>query len=350
LTAIKNVGLGAVESIIDERNKGGTFKSIEDLCRRCDLRGINKRVMESLIKVGAFDSLGDRGTLLHSVNSILALAQREQRLRETGQTTMFDLWGQTTSVPLPNLELEPAGVSDREKATWEKELIGVSFSEQPFTPLSGGAGVETIFCGQVDAELAGQGIVVAGRVASVRYLLTRDHRSFASALLEDVSGQIEVMVWPKIYEDTKELWQEGNILLVEGKVRLRDDRLQLNCDSVRYYQTEVTRGDEVSAVESDKAPPFVKEIPSEIPPTRYHRLVVSINQTSDEVGDIASLHKVIDILKEFPGKDEVSLCVNSGGKVVNLTLSALTANYCSDLHQKLVELVGEDLLRVETQA
>ncbi|MFC2010806.1 DNA polymerase III subunit alpha, partial [Chloroflexota bacterium] len=101
LTAIKNVGLGAIESIIAERNKGGDFKSVEDLCRRCDLHGMNKRVMESLTKAGALDSFGDRGTLLHNINSILSLAQREQRLRETGQTTMFDLWGETIPLPMP---------------------------------------------------------------------------------------------------------------------------------------------------------------------------------------------------------------------------------------------------------
>ncbi|GAG56053.1 unnamed protein product, partial [marine sediment metagenome] len=77
LTVIKNVGLGAIEPIIAERNKGGDFKSIEDLCRRCDLRGVNKRVMESLIKVGALDCLGSRGALLQNIDRILSLAQRE---------------------------------------------------------------------------------------------------------------------------------------------------------------------------------------------------------------------------------------------------------------------------------
>ncbi|MFC1941013.1 DNA polymerase III subunit alpha [Chloroflexota bacterium] len=347
LTAVKNVGFGAVESIIEERNKGGAFKSIEDLCRRCDLGGINKRVMESLIKVGTFDPLGDRGTLLHNVNSILSLAQREQRLRETGQSTMFDLWGETTPVPLPNLDLEPAGVSDREKGTWEKELMGVSFSEQPFTPVGGEAGVETSFCGQVDAELAGQSVVVAGRVTSVRYLFTRDHRSFASAILEDVSGQIEVMVWPRIYESTKELWQEGNILLVEGKVRLRDDKVQLNCDSVRHYQPEVSQGEEVIAPEPIEVSPVVEETPSDTTPPKHHRLVIRITQTSDEAADIATLHKLTGMLREFPGKDEVSLCVISEGKVINLKLPNLTTNYCPELHQRLVELVGEEGLKGE---
>ncbi len=347
LTAIKNVGLGAIEPIIAECSKEGEFKSIEDLCRRCDLHGVNKRVMESLIKAGALDSLGNRGTLLHSINSILSLAQREQRSRETGQSTMFDLWGEVAPVPLPSLDLAPSDVSDKEKASWEKELMGVIFSEQLFIPVGSEAGVETTFCGQVDAELAEQSIVVAGRIASVRYLFTKDNRAFASAVLEDVSGRVDVMVWPKVYSETKELWQEGNELVVEGKVRLRDDRVQLNCDSVHHYQPETVQGEEAIAPRLDKTPLAVAKetIKSSAAPAKSYRLIISITQSNDKDSDIIGLRKLIETLRIFPGKDEVTLCVNSGGKLERLKLS--NTGYCPELHQQLVELVGEDGVRVE---
>ncbi len=219
LTAVKNVGLGAVEPIIAERNKGGEFKSIEDLCRRCDLQGVNKRVMESLIKVGALDSLGSRGSLLQNVNRILSLAQREQRLRETGQATMFDLWGETMPVPIPGLDLQTAEVSIKEKLPWEKELIGVYLSEHPFRSFARNAVSEnTTLCGQIDAEMAGQTVVVAGMVASAHHLFTREHQPFVSAVLEDLDGRTEVMVWPNVYSSTRDLWGEENILVVQGKV------------------------------------------------------------------------------------------------------------------------------------
>ncbi|MFC1977492.1 DNA polymerase III subunit alpha, partial [Chloroflexota bacterium] len=348
LAAIKNVGLGAIEPIIAERHKGGNFQSIEDLCRRCDLSGVNKRVMESLVKTGALDSLGDRGTLTNNIDRILSMAQREQRLRETGQTTMFDLWGETTPLPMPSLDLEPGGVSDKEKATWEKELLGVSFSEQLFSPVGNKAGVETTFCGQVDAELTGQSVVVAGRVASVRYLFTKDNRPFGSAVLEDVSGQLDVMVWSKAFASTRELWQEGNELVVEGKVRLRDDRVQLSCDSVRRYQPEVVRSEEVVTPEPDEAPVPAGETPSGTALTKSHRLVISITQTSDKESDIAHLHKLIGTLKDFSGQDEVTLCVRNDDRVDTLRLA--NTGYCPELQQKLVELVGEEGVRVETTA
>jgi len=339
LTAIKNVGPGAIEPIVAERGKGGEFKSIEDLCRRADLRGVNKRVLESLIKAGALDCLGDRGSLLNNTNRILSLAQREQRLQETGQSTMFDLWGETMPVPTPSLDLQEVDISIKEKLTWERELMGVYLSEHPFSPFASKVGSETTLCGQIDAELAGQTVVVAGMVASVHHLFTRDRHPFVSAVLEDLDGRIEVMVWPNVYASTRDLWQEGNILLVEGKVRLRDDRVQLGCEYVRRYQPEAAQGE---------APRVAEKTVAYTAPPESRRLVISIAQTSDGDSDIAYLHKLTDTLRDFPGQDEVNLCVTNGERVVNLKLSNIYTNYCPELHQRLVELVGEDGLRLES--
>jgi DNA polymerase-3 subunit alpha len=348
LTAIKNVGPGAIEPIIAERSKGGDFKSIEDLCRRADLRGLNKRVLESLIKAGALDSLGDRGTLLHNTNRILSLAQREQSLRETGQSTMFDLWGVAMPVPVPSLDLETVDISTRERLVWERELTGVYFSEHPFSSfITKMTSENAILCGQVDAELVGQTVVVAGMVASVRQLLTRDGHPFASAVLEDLDGRIEVMVWPKVYASTRDLWQEGNILVVEGKVKLRDEQVQLNCDCVRCYQPEADKGEEVVTPQPGEAPVVAAETAAHATSAESRRLVIDITQTSDEDSDLTYLHKLINTLKDFPGEDEVSLRVTNEEKIINLKLSNISISYCPELYQRLVELVGEERLRLD---
>ena len=239
LTSIKNVGVGGIESIISEREKNGEFKSIEDLCRRCDLRNVNRRVMESLIKAGALDCLGNRGTLLNNVNEILSLAQREQKSREAGQTTMFDLWGQEVPAPVSPLELAEAEVPIKDKLAWEKELMGVYLSEHPFSAFADKIAAEnTILCGQIDSEMVGQTVLVAGMVASVTHLMTKQQKSFVKATLEDLDGSIEVMVWSDVYSGTAELWEEGNIVLIEGKVGMRDDNIQLSCKKVSRYQPD----------------------------------------------------------------------------------------------------------------
>jgi len=349
LTAIKNVGLGAVEPLVVERDKGGEFKSIEDLCRRADMRGVNRRAMESLIKAGALDCLGDRGTLLHNIGRILSLAQREQHLRETGQSTMFDLWGETMPAPMPSLDLQAADISIKEKLAWERELMGVYLSEHPFSAFAARVASEnTTLCGHIDAELAGQTIVVAGMVASVHQLFTRDQRPFASVVLEDLDGRIEVMVWPKVYADTRDLWQEGNILLVEGKVRLRDDRVQLNCDYVRRYQPEAGQGAEAVTSQPGGEPIVAEETRAYNASAESRRLVISISQTSDEESDIVYLRKLLDTLRDFPGEDEVNLCVTNEERIINLKLSNIYTNYCPELHQRLVEMVGEEGLKVKS--
>ncbi len=344
LATIKNVGVGAVEPIVAERQKNGEFKSVEDLCRRCDLHGVNRRVMESLIKAGALDCLGDRGTLLHNVESLLSLAQREQRLRETGQATMFNLWGQTVPTPVSSLALDTAEVTAREKSVWEKELLGVSLSKPLFSAKNLGSG--TTLCGEIDAEMDGQAVVVAGEVAGTIPLFTREHKPFIKATLEDISGQVEVTVWPKIYESTRDLWQEGNILQIEGKVRLRDERVQLSCDRVQPYRSEKVPAEPAVMVEPELIPTATQEKTVAVATARY-RLVISLSQTGDEDGDVARLHRVIEILKDFSGEDEVNLCVNSAGEVVNLKLTNVTTDYCPELHQRLAALVGEEGVRVE---
>ncbi len=352
LAAIKNVGPGAVESIVAERDKGGSFRSIEDFCRRCDLRGVNKRVIESLIKAGALDPLGDRGTLLNNINRILSLAQREQHLRETGQATMFDLWGEKAPVPMPGLELEAAEVPVREMLVWEKELTGVYLSEHPFNAVAGSLGLETTLCGQIDADLTGQTITVVGMTASVRYLFTRDRNPFASVILEDLSGQVEVMVWPRTYADTTELWQEGNILEVSGKVKLREDRVQLSCNVVHQYQPgaqPVVQKEEASPLPLVEKPAVIEKAAATPEPAEKRRIVISLRQTNDKEKDKADLDRLVTILKDFPGQDEVKMRVANGEKVVNFKLYNVYIHYCPELRQRLVEVIGEDGFTVESR-
>ncbi len=206
----------------------------------------------------------------------------------------------------------------------------------------GKIGSEATLCGQIDAEMVGQTLIVAGMVAEVFPRFTREGKPFASVKLEDLDGRVEVMVWPKVYADTRDLWQEGNILLVTGKVRMRDDQVQLTCDGVRHYQSEAAHPEKKATTSPVEAPAVAEEAP-----ISSNRLVVSLTETGDEASDIASLNRLIDILREFPGEDEVKLRVINEKKVVNLRLPNAGANYCPELHQRLAGLVGENGIRLE---
>jgi DNA polymerase III alpha subunit len=276
--------------------------------------------------------------------------QREQHLRETGQSTMFDLWGDTAPVPLPELDLAPADVSDREKAVWEKDLMGVSFSEKPFSPVFSSGYGNTVFCGNIDVELDKQVIVTAGRVVSARYSFTKKSESFAIVVLEDVSGQVEVIAWPQVYSQTEEFWQEGNELVVQGKVRVRDDAITVVCDSVSFYEPPQEDKEPAPAPEPVAVEAPVEAVAASAAPEERHRLVINISQTSDEDGDIVRLNKIVAALKVFPGQDEIQLNITNGEEATNLRLANIHTNYCSELHQRLVEMVGEDGFKIETLA
>jgi DNA polymerase-3 subunit alpha len=357
LTSIKNVGVGAVESIIAEREKNGEFKSIEDLCRRCDLRNVNRRVMESLIKAGALDCLGNRGTLLTNINEILSLAQREQKSRDAGQTTMFDLWGKEVPAPVSPLELAEAEVPIKDKLAWEKELMGVYLSEHPFSAFADKIATEnTILCGQIDSEMVGQTILVAGMIASISHLMTKTQKSFVKATLEDLDGSIEVMVWSDVYSGTVELWEEGNIVLIEGKVGMRDDSIQLSCKKVSRYQPDKPKP-EKPPIPAVKPVAIISERtfsngnnhkPEEKQePKRRQKLIITIKDSGDNERDANCLRRVVYTMKEFPGQDEVSLRIPSEGKIVKLKIANLSTDYTPELRQRITELVGEDGLKVE---
>jgi DNA polymerase III subunit alpha len=337
LAAIKNVGAAAIRPIIAACEQGGPFKSIEDFSRRADLRNLNKRALESLIKSGALDSLGNRGTLLAGVDRILSLSQTEQRLREKGQSTMFDLWGQNVEVPLPGIELPNVEVPVREKLAWEKELLGVYLSDHSLGHLSQRLAAKVdVFCGQIGEELVGQTVVTAGTITSVRQMFTKDKRPFVSAVLEDFGGSIEVMAWTEVYERTKNLWQEGNNLIVKGRVKARGERVQLTCLSASLYQPG-------GAEESPDMPAQPQAAPIR------RRLQIRITTSENTGADVERLKQIVDTLKQFPGEDKVSLAILGSEGVTKLEMPDLATGYCPELHHQLVDIVGEENFTAENR-
>jgi len=339
LAAIKNVGPSPIECILSARKQGGVFKSIEDFCHRVDLRNINKKVLESLIKAGAFDSLGSRGALLKSINKIVSLAQMEQRMKESGQVSLFDL---TSPVFVLDPEIKKGeDVSTKQKLDWERELLGVYFSSSPLDSLAQSLRAEAlstakgqrsnlISCSEISTDMANETVVIAGMVASVRQAYTRDRRPFIVATIEDLNGGIETIVWPGLCESTKELWQEGNILLVNGLVKVRDGKVQLNCQQAQRYQPQDTPSPSKGGGEGER-----------------RHLIINLNQTGNAEEDIECLRKVISILHNYPGQDRVSLAIIVEDETTNLDMPEVTINYCPELASELSNILGEGNLRFE---
>ena len=245
LAQIKNVGQGAVEGLLAVREEDGHFTSIEDFARRVDPRDCNRRVLESLAKAGALDPLlrrdegEDRSAVVFGVDRILTVAQEALRQRETGQTSMFDLFGTEVDTPLPALELEAVRTPEREIGGWERDLLGTYVSSHPFRQSARVlAQFVTHQTTELTADLAGQEAVVAGMVTGVRRLTTRQGKAFAAVTVEDLGGTAELTIWPDRYEEQEHRLVQGNVLLAKVEVRERGDRLTVAVEELAPYDQE----------------------------------------------------------------------------------------------------------------
>ena len=234
LGGVKNVGEGAVESIVEARKKGGAFRSLDDFCARIDLQRCNKRVLESLIRCGALDAFGSRQGNLSRLDAVLGTAQREQRDRESGQVGLFDSLGLGQELVVGAVPSGPEAPK-RELLGWEKELLGIYLSEHPLQQLTERMGdVVTAYLAELK-EVGEDLVTVACVVTSARRHITKEKKLMMFAQVEDLTASVEVTVFPRTYEATATLWNTDEILLVLARVEQRDEAPKLLCEhAVRF--------------------------------------------------------------------------------------------------------------------
>ncbi len=229
LAAVKNVGLGAIESILAARQEKGNFTSLRDFCSRVDLRSCNKKVLESLIKCGAFDSLGgSRNQYLAVLDETISAAQTMNRERQNGQMSMFELveeevdchWLQLRD-ELPDLPL----LSPRARLNMEKESLGLYLSGHPLEEyqqlLKLYAGFSEIV--SLAESPNNQQVVVAGMISTVKHLVTKTGKPMAFFLLEDLVSSIEVVVFSSVYEKARQSLENDMVVLVRGRIDHKDE-------------------------------------------------------------------------------------------------------------------------------
>jgi len=290
--AIKNVGEGPVQVILEARGGDGPFRNLDDFCRRVDLRQVNRRALESLVKAGAFDEFGRRAQLLTILDRMLGLSSQAHRAADLGQMTLFGAAGPTAEMsvltPLPNVEEAPA----KEKLTWEKELVGGYISEHPLARVMADLhDTVTVMCGQISEDMANQKVVVAGMVTYVRRLTTKKGDPMAFAGLEDLQGTTEIVLFPRVWQQTQSIWQPDKVVLVRGKVDATGKQPKIIADSATDQISVARPADAVPAPRPVMLvpprhvaePEPVWDIEPDIPPPDYEWTVASeASVTSDE--------------------------------------------------------------------
>lgn len=246
LAAVKNVGEGAVECIVQARERGGPFTSLMDFLTRVDLRTVNRRAVESLVKAGALDSLGARRSqLLEVLETAMQRAQAGGR-RPAGQVSLFDApaggnGGPAIDVapemPLPDIEEFP----HHRLLALEKEVLGLYISGHPLEGREEDLAARTSVTVAGLADLTeGVAVVVGGLVAAARTVLTRNGERMSFLALEDLTGQVEVVLFPRVLERSADLAREDGTVLVRGRVSWKDEQVTVVAEDLLPLDVPVT--------------------------------------------------------------------------------------------------------------
>jgi DNA polymerase-3 subunit alpha len=268
LDAIKNVGEGPVDAILTTRGDR-PFASLADFADRVDLRQVNRRGLECLIKVGALDDFGERGQLLAGIDRIMAASEAAHTAREIGQLTLFGGADSESAADLLASLPAAAKANPKEALDWEKELVGVYVSSHPLHKMTVDLqNVITHASVEITEELTGRAVVVAGMVADVRQINTKKGEAMAFVRLEDLQGALDITVFPRLFAEQKALFAPDKIIIVGGKVEARNGRISVVADTVRDYVEGMRVIEDASSVAyrfrnggAEPARPQIKERP-----------------------------------------------------------------------------------------
>jgi DNA polymerase-3 subunit alpha len=300
LDAVKNVGSAAVDAIIQAREDGGPITSIWDFCERVDCGRVNKKAIESLVKCGALDSTGaTRAGMLEILPQAQAAGNKVQQDAQLGQGSIFDLGfddgpagggagagGPKQHPPVPRIEDDPA-----QRNAMEKETLGLFLSTHPLKEM------RAALRAQVDCSLAEIGsrpdkswVTVGGMVAECKRIRTRNGDPMMFATLDDLEGQVEMLVFNSAYEKNNAVVENDAVVLVRGRVDHKErGETKLVAQEVTVFEPdneEIQRARK--AAEKAAAPRRIKLVVRDDAPATF-------------------LEELMHVVKNFPGRDELML-------------------------------------------
>lgn len=326
MSAVKNVGTGAVEEILRAREVG-SFEKLEDLFSRVNPRIVNRKALESLIKAGAFDRFGNRSTLLGNIDVFLAFANRIQKEQAAGQVGLFG--EETAGASLtPQIVLEKSVIehNQQEQLKWERELLGLYLSQHPLQAFETYLNELSMPIPELKPEMDGKLVVVGGSITDMREITTKNGQKMAFVKLTDLKGELEAVLFPSAYQQTHGIWERDKVVLIRGKLNGRDRQtgedmaeVKVLVDEAReitiaqaetYQSTGKTmklpkqgKGQRVKAQENHR-------IASVDTGNKHPRVYIRLMDSSDE----AQLLALKAIMDSHSGKTEVVLVLGPADK------------------------------------
>lgn len=316
LSAIKNVGIGAIESIIKARDQK-PFTSLQDICSRVDTRLVNRKTLESLIKAGALDQLGGRAQQLAALDICLENAHRLAKQLSSGQTSLFgDGEDPAPLFKLPDIE----ELSLEELLSFEKDLLGFYLHEPPYLKkMKELPNFISVKISALTEEHINQKYTLGGVIVEVKKVLTKKNASeMAFIKLFDGSGELEVVVFPKTYAEYKEVLVKEKVMLITGKIDKREEDFSLMADTIEEFD------------ENTSSPRMA---------------FVSVEVEIPNGANGALLKEVNNMLRLYPGSSPVSVLLPSGNKFRKMNLS-FGVSPEEGLVKELETILGEGSIRL----
>ncbi|MEO8862877.1 MAG: DNA polymerase III subunit alpha [Candidatus Saccharimonadales bacterium] len=325
LHAVKNVGNNAAEEILRARDVNGGFTTLEQFLSVVNVRIANRKTFESLIKAGGFDRFGERHILLGNLDLMLAYASKLQKAAASGQTDLFGTASnKDVKLTLALSDIVPP-IDHREQLQWERDLLGLYLSQHPLDAYELLLSEQTVAIDSIKPEHDGKSAVVGGAVSDVREITTKNGQKMAFIRIADLTGEIELILFPSVYQQTIGIWERDNVLIIKGKVSAKDrdgnigTEIKLMADEARpvtyeqasAYQSTGKKPKTIKAsVKKTKAASRTSSEASSVAQRVYVRL-----ESSSDQAKLLSLKQAIDA---FPGDTEVVLVIGEKRQIIRL--------------------------------
>ncbi len=334
LQAIKNVGSNAVEELLNIRGRVGPFKTIEEFLANINTRVVNRKNLESLIKSGAMDSLGERRQLYENLDVLLAYASKLQKESLSGQT---DLFGESDEgKPFQNsLKLAPVtdALTQQDELIWERELLGLYLSQHPLERFEEFLSKQATPIQNVSKVKEGRTVTIGGSINDVREITTKNGKKMAFVKIADQMSEIELVVFPDIYQETSDMWVRDQVILVNGKPSNKDKTGNEGGEWKLLVE-------QASLITPENIEDVSKAIKKTSKQSKNERVYVRLESSADQER-LLSLKKTID---KNPGNTEVVLVIGSGEKrIVRLPDRIAPEKGMAQLQ----EIVGKEHVRVQ---
>lgn len=352
LAAVKNVGVNIIENIVKEREENGEFKDFVDFAKRLDTKDTNKRVVESLIKCGAFDQISEnRATLMAGYESVLESISMDRKKNVQGQISLFDAFSaQVEEVPDMQLSTNLPVVrefSEKERLNMEKEVLGMYLSGHPLSEYKSELDRKTSINMKKINELKenektfmklhDREVIMGGMVIAKRIMTTKRNEIMAFITLEDLYGAIEVVVFPQTLKKFNILLNDDSIILIKGAISIDDDEAKLIARDIKDINEEYRFNSEKISF----------DVRSNSSKSKNRQMNVRI----DTVGDEELLMKIFTITRKYPGSDRLVLLPKDQNidmsKPIAYKVPGMYINADEELKKELGSLVGKLNIEIE---